>query len=147
MCFFRYELHIDWAYSRYGLTTQIAKTDGLTSIRHRSDTFAADRCLIDVDPTVFAIWEELERASRTREHQNAYARASNEIHQEFALLILVEICLSKFKFVSNTTLRSFSSSDLYFRSCGDKPHHPYLPDGDFPIIMHTVAFDRMERNI
>ena len=34
----------------------IAKTLVSTSIRHRSDTFASDRCLIDVDPMVFAIW-------------------------------------------------------------------------------------------
>ena len=35
--------------------TQIAKSLESTSIRHRSDTFASDRCLIDVDPRVFAI--------------------------------------------------------------------------------------------
>ena len=36
---------------------QIAKTLGSTSTRYRSDTFASDRCLIDVAPSVFAIWE------------------------------------------------------------------------------------------
>ena len=28
---------------------------GSTSIRHRSDTFVSDRCLIDIDPKVIAI--------------------------------------------------------------------------------------------
>ena len=37
--------------------TKIAKTLGSTSIRHRSDTKVSDRCLIDVDPRVFAIWD------------------------------------------------------------------------------------------
>ena len=37
-------------------TTQIAKTIGTMSIRHRSDTTVSDRCVIDVDPMVFAIW-------------------------------------------------------------------------------------------
>ena len=35
---------------------QIAMTIWSTSIRHRSDTFASDRCLIDIDPMVFATW-------------------------------------------------------------------------------------------
>ena len=38
------------------LATQIAKTLGSTSIRHRSDTSVSDQCLINVDPRVFAIW-------------------------------------------------------------------------------------------
>ena len=38
--------------------TQIARTPGSTSIRHRSDTFASDRWLIDIDPMVFDIWVE-----------------------------------------------------------------------------------------
>ena len=33
-----------------------AKTLWTTSIRHRSDTFVSNRCLIDVDPRVFALW-------------------------------------------------------------------------------------------
>ena len=37
-------------------TAQIAKTVGSISIRHRSDEKVSDRRLIDVDPTVFAIW-------------------------------------------------------------------------------------------
>ena len=41
--------------------TQIAKTIGSTSIRHRSHTFVSDRYLIDVDPSVFAIWEYIIR--------------------------------------------------------------------------------------
>ena len=36
--------------------TQIAKTLKSTSIRYRSDGKVSDRCLIDVDPMVFAIW-------------------------------------------------------------------------------------------
>ena len=36
--------------------SQMAKTLGATSIRYRSDAFASDRDLIDIDPTVFAIW-------------------------------------------------------------------------------------------
>ena len=36
---------------------QITWTLGWISIRHRSDTFASDRLLIDVDPRVFAICE------------------------------------------------------------------------------------------
>ena len=39
------------------VATQIAKTLKSTSIRHRSDTYASDRCLIGIDPRVFAIWE------------------------------------------------------------------------------------------
>ena len=35
---------------------QITKIVGSTSIRHRSDSCASDRYLIDIDPTVFAIW-------------------------------------------------------------------------------------------
>ena len=34
----------------------IAKTLRSTSIRHRSDTFASDRCLFDINPNVFAHW-------------------------------------------------------------------------------------------
>ena len=37
--------------------SQIAKTMGSTLIRYRSDTFASDRYLIDIDPTIFAIWD------------------------------------------------------------------------------------------
>ena len=33
-----------------------SKDPGSTSIWHRSDTFASDRYLIDVDPRVFALW-------------------------------------------------------------------------------------------
>ena len=36
--------------------SHIAKTLGSTSSRHRHDTFASDRCLIDIDPRIFAIW-------------------------------------------------------------------------------------------
>ena len=36
--------------------SQIAKNIGSMSIRYRSDAKVSDRCLIDVDPTVFAIW-------------------------------------------------------------------------------------------
>ena len=35
---------------------QIAKTLETTSIRHRSDTFASDRCIINIDQIIFAIW-------------------------------------------------------------------------------------------
>ena len=38
---------------------QIAKSLGSTSIRHRSDAFASDRCLIEVDPRLYAIWDEV----------------------------------------------------------------------------------------
>ena len=34
----------------------VLNTFGTTLIRHRSDTFESDRCLIDVDPRVFANW-------------------------------------------------------------------------------------------
>ena len=37
--------------------SHIAKTFGSTSIRHRPDTFVSDRCLIDVDPSVFVVWD------------------------------------------------------------------------------------------
>ena len=40
-------------------TVQIANTIRSTSIRHRSDAFASDRCQIDVDPMVLAIWKPL----------------------------------------------------------------------------------------
>ena len=36
--------------------SQIAKTLESTSIWHRSDTEVSDRCLINADPRVFAIW-------------------------------------------------------------------------------------------
>ena len=39
------------------IMTQLAKIIGSTSMEHRSDAFVSDRCLIDVGPTVFAIWE------------------------------------------------------------------------------------------
>ena len=35
--------------------SQIPQNLGLTSIRHRSDTFVSDRCLIDVYPTAVAV--------------------------------------------------------------------------------------------
>ena len=38
------------------IDTQIAKTFGSTSFRHRSDTSASDRCPIDDDVRAFAIW-------------------------------------------------------------------------------------------
>ena len=37
--------------------SQVAKTLGSTSTWHRSDTFASDQCLIDVEQRVFAIWD------------------------------------------------------------------------------------------
>ena len=40
-----------------GHSPPIAKTIGSTLIRHRSDIFASDRYLIDVDPRVYAIWD------------------------------------------------------------------------------------------
>ena len=36
---------------------QISETIGTTLIKHRPNTFASDRYLIDVDPRVFAIWK------------------------------------------------------------------------------------------
>ena len=38
--------------------TQITKTVGSISIRHRFDAKVWDRCIIDVDPMFFAIWVE-----------------------------------------------------------------------------------------
>ena len=38
------------------IISQIAKIIGSTTIKHRSDTSASDRCLIDVDPKVFVLW-------------------------------------------------------------------------------------------
>ena len=38
------------------MSTQMAKTLASISIRYRSDAFALDRCLIDVDLRVFVIW-------------------------------------------------------------------------------------------
>ena len=40
---------------RNPVISQIARSLGSTSIRHRSDTFASDRCLINVGPRLFAI--------------------------------------------------------------------------------------------
>ena len=40
------------------ITFQIAKALGSTSIRHRSNAKASNRCLINVDPSVFAVWDE-----------------------------------------------------------------------------------------
>ena len=37
--------------------SHIAKAFGLTSISHRSDTFASYRCPIEVDPEVIAMWD------------------------------------------------------------------------------------------
>ena len=39
-----------------GALSQITKILGWTSIRHRFDTFSSIRCLVNVYPTVFAIW-------------------------------------------------------------------------------------------
>ena len=44
-----------WAIWRFDIHTQIAKSFGSTSIRHRSDNYASDRCVIAVEPTVIAI--------------------------------------------------------------------------------------------
>ena len=41
-----------------------SKDQWSTSIRYRSDTSASDRCLIDVDPTIFAIWVVVRRAQK-----------------------------------------------------------------------------------
>ena len=38
------------------VASPIAKTLGSSSIRYLSGTFASDRCLVDVDPIVFALW-------------------------------------------------------------------------------------------
>ena len=38
-------------------STKIANTLGSTSIRQRSDTFASDRCLTDIDQMCLVIWE------------------------------------------------------------------------------------------
>ena len=48
-------------YLRCVLLSQTAKALGLTSIMHPPDTFMSDRCLIDVDPKVSAIWDVVER--------------------------------------------------------------------------------------
>ena len=40
----------------WGCSSPDSKTLGSTSIRYRSDAFASDRHLIDVDPMVFPIW-------------------------------------------------------------------------------------------
>ena len=50
-----YSLKPNPQYARIN-STNIAKTLGSTSIWHRSNPFASDRCIIDVDPRVFAIW-------------------------------------------------------------------------------------------
>ena len=42
---------------KHSKIAQIAKILGSTSVRHRSDTVVSDRCLIDVDPSVFVIWD------------------------------------------------------------------------------------------
>ena len=39
--------------------TPMAKTLGSTPIRHRCDTFLSDRCLINIEPSVFAIWKAI----------------------------------------------------------------------------------------
>ena len=38
-------------------SSRIAKTLGSTSVAYRFNTVASDRCLIDIDPLVFAIWD------------------------------------------------------------------------------------------
>ena len=45
-----------FCYSVFHGGAQITKALGSTSIRHWSDTFASDRCLTDVNPSVFANW-------------------------------------------------------------------------------------------
>ena len=47
--------HLFW----WGMESQIVKTHGFTLIRHQSITFASNRCLVDVDPKVFAVWDVL----------------------------------------------------------------------------------------
>ena len=64
-------------------SSQIAKTLGLTLIRHRSDAFASDRWLIDVDLRVFAIWAgtlSCRQVSATHLISSTGARSSNELH-------------------------------------------------------------------
>ena len=57
---------------------------------------------------------------------------------ELALLIILEICLAKFKLVSVTTPRYFSPSDL---SCLPSIEYgqalTFILGGNFPILMHT----------
>ena len=53
-------LHI---YGYHILFAQITKTLGSTSIRHRSDTFSSDRCLVNVDPMVFIYGHLMPRIS------------------------------------------------------------------------------------
>ena len=53
-------LHI---YGYHILFAQITKTLGSTSIRHRSDTFSSDRCLVNVDPRVFIYGHLMPRIS------------------------------------------------------------------------------------
>ena len=45
-----------FCYSAFYGGAQITKALGSTSIRHWFDRFASDRCLTDVNPSVFAIW-------------------------------------------------------------------------------------------
>ena len=52
------EINNELIWKRWRPTTQIASTLGSTSIRHRSDAKASDRCLFDIDSRAFAIWVE-----------------------------------------------------------------------------------------
>ena len=60
-----------------GFTVKLEITQmlGSTSIRHQSDTFMSDWCLIDADRKVFAIWEEVSReeSSPMGSHHNVFS--------------------------------------------------------------------------
>ena len=62
--------------------THIAKSLGSTSIRHRFDTYVSDRCLIDVDPRVFAIWVAALKYISEYFHSGFYKTKTKRIHAD-----------------------------------------------------------------
>ena len=66
-------------------TVQIAKIVGSISIKHQSDTLASDRCLIDIDATVFAM------RVRTCTSVTAYLKQILKVSEQITINLLIGI--------------------------------------------------------
>ena len=95
--------------------SQIPKTLGPMLIRHRSDAFVSDRCLIDVDPRGFVIWVMTQdtRMHSITEHQPDVIR----MFRRFLLRTIL------FKSLSRTTTKKPAiiciSGLLYWKTTDD----------------------------
>ena len=96
-------------------TSHIARTLGTTSIRHRSDAFASNRCLIDIDPWVFPIWEDWRRLTApawTKHLQFSGDRGEGEVGR-----MAQYVTFSAARFPGKTKLTSINTSyyELFLR--------------------------------